>query len=131
MTRLANNLTLKKKYACMTDPETAKKTKKESPTIDIYKAWCKGCGICVAFCPTGVLALDDTGYPYVKEPDKCIDCKWCEMRCPDFAITVEQEKGREEKTEEKTEEKAKLGTDGTGNKAAAGGEEGAGESIEE
>ena len=72
-----------------------KKKKKEMPKIDIFKAWCKACGICVAFCPTGALAKDETGYPYVKEIEKCINCGWCEIRCPDFAITVET------KTEEK------------------------------
>ena len=62
--------------------------KKKAPNIDIFRAWCKACGICVAFCPAGVLARDEGGYPYVKEPDKCISRGWCEMRCPDFAITV-------------------------------------------
>ncbi len=37
------------------------KKKKETPKIDIFKAWCKACGICVAFCPTGVLAKDEAG----------------------------------------------------------------------
>jgi 2-oxoglutarate ferredoxin oxidoreductase subunit delta len=80
------------------------KKKKEEPRIDIYKAWCKACGICVAFCPTGALAKDETGSPYVKDIDKCISCGWCEIRCPDFAITVEKkEKGRK-RVEEKGEE---------------------------
>jgi len=80
------------------------KAKKEAPNIDIYKAWCKGCGICAAFCPTGALARDEAGSPYVEDPDKCIGCGWCEMRCPDFAITV-QKKGRDkEKTDEEHEE---------------------------
>ncbi len=57
-------------------------------TIDIYKAWCKACGICVAFCPGSVLSKDELGYPFVENPEKCIKCKWCELRCPDFAITV-------------------------------------------
>jgi 2-oxoglutarate ferredoxin oxidoreductase subunit delta len=74
--------------------DKAKKKRKEPPQIDIYKAWCKGCGICTAFCPTGALARDEAGYPYVKEPDKCVNCGWCEMHCPDFAITVEQKNGR-------------------------------------
>ncbi len=64
------------------------KKKKEVPRIDIYRAWCKACGICVAFCPTGVLEMDEAGYPFVKEIGKCINCGWCEIRCPDFAITV-------------------------------------------
>jgi 2-oxoglutarate ferredoxin oxidoreductase subunit delta len=35
------------------------------------------------------LAKDEAGYPYVKDIEKCINCGWCEIRCPDFAITVE------------------------------------------
>ncbi len=68
----------------------AQKKRRDLPKIDIYKAWCKACGICAAFCPTGVLGRDEAGYPYVKEPEKCINCGWCEIRCPDFAITVEK-----------------------------------------
>lgn len=56
--------------------------------IDVYKAWCKGCGICVAFCPKEVLAQDEEGYAYPKNLDACIACMQCELRCPDFAITV-------------------------------------------
>jgi 2-oxoglutarate ferredoxin oxidoreductase subunit delta len=56
--------------------------------IDIFKAWCKSCGICVAFCPSGALALDGSGAPFVKDAQKCVRCGQCELRCPDFAITV-------------------------------------------
>ena len=85
------------------------KKKREEPKIDIYKAWCKACGICVAFCPTGVLAKDEAGIPYVKDIGKCISCGWCEIRCPDFAITVEQKKNRkrgDEKDEETESERS-------------------------
>ena len=85
------------------------KKKKENPKIDIYKAWCKACGICVAFCPTGVLAKDEAGYPYVKDIDKCINCGWCEIRCPDFAITVESKAKDEKKGEERVGEKESKG----------------------
>ena len=84
------------------------KKKKEEPRIDIYRAWCKACGICVAFCPTGALAKEETGYPYVKDIGKCNQCGWCEIRCPDFAITVEQKdkkkegKGEESESEERS-----------------------------
>jgi 2-oxoglutarate ferredoxin oxidoreductase subunit delta len=83
------------------------KKKKEEPKIDIYRAWCKACGICVAFCPTGALAKDEAGYPHVRDIGKCIRCGWCELRCPDFAITVEQKgrkkegKGEEAESEER------------------------------
>jgi len=49
------------------------KKKKEVPKIDIFRAWCKACGICVAFCPTGALGRDEAGYPYVKDIEKCIN----------------------------------------------------------
>ncbi len=93
-------------------PETKEtKKKKEEPRIDIYKAWCKACGICVAFCPTGALGKDETGAPFVKDIEKCINCGWCEIRCPDFAITVEKktrggkraEKGAKEDSEPEPE----------------------------
>lgn len=78
--------------------------KREIPKIDIFKAWCKACGICVAFCPTGVLANDETGYPYVKDIEKCINCGWCEIRCPDFAITVEKRTKKKKEIGERIEE---------------------------
>ncbi len=56
--------------------------------LDINQKYCKGCGICVAFCPKKILALDDRGKVYVTEPDKCIACGQCELRCPDYAIKV-------------------------------------------
>jgi len=78
-----------------------KKTKeKKAPNIDIYKAWCKACGICVAFCPTGTLAKDETGAPYVKDQEKCAKCGLCELRCPDFAITVHEKKERQARESE-------------------------------
>ena len=80
------------------------KRSKETPKIDIYKGWCKACGICVAFCPTDVLEKDEAGYPFVKDIDKCIQCGWCEIRCPDFAITVERKKEVKRRAEEKGEE---------------------------
>lgn len=79
-----------------------KKTK-EGPKIDIFRAWCKACGICVAFCPAAALAKDEAGYPYVKDIEKCINCGWCEIRCPDFAITVER-KAKKKRADEKGEE---------------------------
>jgi 2-oxoglutarate ferredoxin oxidoreductase subunit delta len=89
---------------------TEAKIEKETTDIDIYDAWCKGCGICAAFCPTGALARDETGRPYVKDISKCINCGWCEIRCPDFAITVSK-KAKDEK--ERNEEREKEGKERT------------------
>ena len=58
----------------------------------ILRHFCKGCRICVEFCPTGTLDLDDRFRVKVANPEKCIACRMCEMRCPDLAIYVE--KGR-------------------------------------
>ena len=57
---------------------------------DIYRAWCKQCGLCAAFCPKGVLELDDNGAPVVAHPERCIGCGWCELHCPDFSISVRE-----------------------------------------
>lgn len=58
--------------------------------ISIKMARCKGCGICVAFCPKQVLALDALGKVQVANPEACIGCGVCEMRCPDYAIFVDK-----------------------------------------
>jgi 2-oxoglutarate ferredoxin oxidoreductase subunit delta len=56
--------------------------------LTINKKFCKGCGICVAFCPKQVLELDELGKVYAKSPEACISCGLCELRCPDYAIQV-------------------------------------------
>lgn len=65
-------------------------TSKEHPIITIFSDWCKSCGICVAFCPKEVLEMDENGRVFAKAPEKCIACHMCEIRCPDFAINVEE-----------------------------------------
>jgi 2-oxoglutarate ferredoxin oxidoreductase subunit delta len=54
----------------------------------IDRDWCKGCGICVHFCPRQVLELDEERKAFAKRPESCICCALCEMRCPDLAIEV-------------------------------------------
>lgn len=63
------------------------KKKRKPPRIEIKSAFCKGCSICVAFCPTQVLAMKE-GKAVVVHLDKCTTCYFCELRCPDFAIAV-------------------------------------------
>ena len=55
--------------------------------INVYRRWCKSCNICVEFCPPHCLDTGSDGFPFLARPGKCIDCGWCEIRCPDFAIT--------------------------------------------
>ncbi len=54
-------------------------------TLNVEESLCKGCGICVAFCPKAVLELEQ-GKVNIVNLDACIKCGQCELRCPDFAI---------------------------------------------
>lgn len=54
----------------------------------IDPAWCKGCGICAAFCPKN--ALEIVGEKVrLKEDAACVACGACELRCPDYALWLE------------------------------------------
>lgn len=80
----------------------AKKSKKKNTAaIVINKDFCKGCGICVAFCPANVLELGEDEKASVKRLEDCTACGLCEMRCPDIAIEVrtEVEKSKEPRAE--------------------------------
>ncbi len=59
---------------------------KENIEVKINEAWCKGCGICIAFCPKKVLGFNENGKVSMLDRENCIKCGMCEMRCPDFAI---------------------------------------------
>ncbi|MCF8067832.1 MAG: ferredoxin family protein [Desulfobacterales bacterium] len=64
-------------------------------THSINREWCKGCGICVEFCPAKVLELDEHEKAVAARLSDCICCKLCELRCPDLAIDVVCEKEKE------------------------------------
>ena len=68
---------------------SAKRRKHRAPGRRyVYKRWCKGCGICVAFCPQQVFALGEDGRAEVVNPEACTNCQICDRLCPDFAITL-------------------------------------------
>jgi len=56
----------------------------------VFKDWCKKCGICSSFCPKNVIGQDEHGGPLFERPEDCIGCRFCELHCPDFAITVQE-----------------------------------------
>jgi len=59
---------------------------------------CKGCEICIEFCPLNVFEpsdkLNQQGYnlPEVAHEEKCTACRLCELLCPDLAITINKTK---------------------------------------
>jgi 2-oxoglutarate ferredoxin oxidoreductase subunit delta len=57
--------------------------------IRIIPRYCKGCEICVKLCPVKALGMERFKSK-VADIDKCVLCMQCEMRCPDFAISVEK-----------------------------------------
>ena len=63
---------------------------KRTKVLSLNRAWCKGCSICVAFCPKEVLALDAEEKVMAVHLEACTYCGLCELRCPDFAITVRE-----------------------------------------
>ncbi|MEW6725243.1 MAG: 4Fe-4S binding protein [Bacillota bacterium] len=69
---------------------TARDEQEKMP-VRFDERWCKGCNICVAYCPKGVLAKG-TRVPSIANPTACSRCKLCEILCPDYAVTVSDEK---------------------------------------
>jgi 2-oxoglutarate ferredoxin oxidoreductase subunit delta len=67
---------------------TPKKSDRTKSSIEIRRDWCKGCGICVAFCPKQILELDEKEKSSVTKPDECTQCGLCELHCPDMAIEL-------------------------------------------
>ncbi len=57
-------------------------------TVIFFHDWCKSCGLCSAFCVKKIILTNETGQPYIEEMDSCIGCRFCEIHCPDFAITI-------------------------------------------
>ena len=58
--------------------------------LTVYTNWCKLCGICMGFCPTSVIAIED-GKVIIANPDACVKCRLCEKLCPDYAIYFKKE----------------------------------------
>jgi len=58
---------------------------------------CKGCGLCINFCPKKIIAkssrINNKGYSpaEIERMDECTGCKSCATVCPDGAISIFRE----------------------------------------
>ncbi|MBU1888365.1 MAG: 4Fe-4S binding protein [Candidatus Omnitrophica bacterium] len=65
------------------------------PRIEISKERCKGCELCLLYCPGHCIELDKSmnkrgAYPalFTDNDKKCTGCSFCAIMCPDVCITV-------------------------------------------
>ena len=78
-------------------PNKPKKSKKKIEHIEISGNLCKGCDICIEFCPTDVFDRSDKlnrrGYyiPVVARMEDCTVCRLCDLMCPEMAIIIVEE----------------------------------------
>lgn len=63
--------------------------------LTFNKERCKGCGLCIHFCPKKILAFDTSMYnasgihpAYIISQESCIGCQSCALMCPDAIITI-------------------------------------------
>lgn len=81
----------KKQYPVNQSADADKRRGRQGQVI-VIEDRCKGCGFCIANCPRQVLSFSSVfnakGYhlPKAVDPAKCVNCHFCEILCPDFAI---------------------------------------------
>jgi 2-oxoglutarate ferredoxin oxidoreductase subunit delta len=62
--------------------------------IVVDEDWCKGCGLCVAFCPRHAMDLvehmNDRGFHPARlaRPEDCGGCGQCATMCPDSCLRI-------------------------------------------
>jgi len=62
--------------------------------IDINRERCKGCGLCILYCPKGLILMSDkintigVKPAEFKKDSACTGCTFCALICPDCAIEV-------------------------------------------
>ena len=65
--------------------------------VSFNKERCKGCSLCVVFCPMKIVHLNteeinSKGYnvSHVIDEEKCVGCTNCALMCPDSVITIDK-----------------------------------------
>lgn len=63
--------------------------------INIDKERCKGCELCIKFCPHSLIVikknLNNSGFyvaEFLDKDSKCTGCTFCALVCPEIAIEV-------------------------------------------
>jgi len=56
--------------------------------LTTYRGWCKGCDLCIASCPAGILRLAEDDRIEATDISRCIFCGICQLRCPDFVFAL-------------------------------------------
>ncbi len=72
------------------------------PKVTVNEKYCKGCRLCVAFCPKGALVMSKRlgarglSPAEVADDSVCTGCMSCAVVCPDAAIEIiiEEKKGK-------------------------------------
>ena len=82
-------------------PLNLEKMKTPQGQVYLIPERCKGCGLCIEFCPREVLresaAINAKGYHFPEivpgKETNCVHCQFCTMICPEFAIYTEEATG--------------------------------------
>jgi 2-oxoglutarate ferredoxin oxidoreductase subunit delta len=64
------------------------------PEVKVNKERCKGCELCILYCPKSSLRMSEgfnaKGYHYPEffDPDECTGCTLCGRICPEVALEI-------------------------------------------
>lgn len=78
---------------CWRKPLSSDRQKSDRYEVRVIKDRCKGCRLCIEFCPRQALhesnEFNRKGYHFAS-PDSglCLNCGLCQLVCPEFAIMV-------------------------------------------
>lgn len=70
------------------------KTEEKNSPVIIDREKCKGCELCIYYCPRKCLGkseeINNMGYApaVLNKPEECNSCGICYIMCPEYIITV-------------------------------------------